>query len=567
MGRADITPGKIVGTYDVQGSLGATAWSVTFVAGGGSDGGGEKLFALKVLDKEDDAAWATLEETKTKLAGVANHLVLPIVDLGVDDEAGVRFVATPLSEHPSLADLVGIYALAPAEAIVLVKNLAIALASAHTAGLPHLALKPSNLFVGPPPTYAVRVVDFGADALRRTKKERGALAWLAPEQIDSDAPADARADVFAVALLAFFAMTGKPYWSAPEADEEKLLADIKGPRVKPSVRARAVGVSLPAKLDDVILKALGPPETRFDSPRAFAEALESALSEPARREEDQRSSERHVKATLKLEKFRMPTLENTAPSGMQEAAPAAQRTQKLPAARFPNHERPPLPPPAPPPRRSYPSLPPDDNVTGPQPRVRTPEEPAAGAAGPAAPPNQPSDPAGTTSAPIATPIEPVAMHPRRTIYIPNRLLVVLVVGVTALTLGVTIAAYRKINSTPMPAASASVEPTASEPPGPPTSIVVPPPPSGEVVVPDAAAAAPALGANESELEVICTPECDKVMVDGKMSTQYPAPLRLTPGRHGIGAGRAGYGGQYKLVFLKPAERQTVSFTLGELKKK
>ena len=34
-----------------------------------------------------------------------------------------------------------------------------------------------------------------------------------------------------------------------------------------------------------------------------------------------------------------------------------------------------------------------------------------------------------------------------------------------------------------------------------------------------------------------------------------------------GPGRTGYGGQYKLVFLKPAERQTVSFTLGELKKK
>jgi eukaryotic-like serine/threonine-protein kinase len=544
--RADVTPGTTVGTYDVQGSLGTTAWSETFVAAAGD---AEKLFALKVLDKEDDAAWPSLEEARTKLESVPNHLVLGIADLGVDEEAGVRFVATPLSDHPSLADLVDIYALAPAEAVALVKNLAIAIAAAHHAGLPHLALKPSNVFVGPPPTYAVRVVDFGADALRRAKKVRGALAWLAPEQIDSDAPADARADVFAVALLAFFAMTGKPYWSAPITDDEKLVADIKGPRVKPSLRARALGTSMPSSLDPVLLKALGPPEERHDSPRAFAEALEAALAEPPPREEEQRSSERHVKATLKLEKFRMPTLENTAPSGMQQAAPAVQQTQKLPAARFPLHERPPLPPPAPPPRRSSPSFP-----------DATPSSPSTSTPPPAA-----SDPAGTTSAPIATPIEPVAMRPRRSIYIPNRVLVVLVVGVTVLTLGVTIAAFRKINATPLAAPSASIASGETASPGPPTSIVVPPLPAPEEnSTPDAGET---LAANESELEIVCTPACEKVMIDGKVNPQYPAPLRLAPGRHGVGVARSGYGGQFKLVFLKPAERQSISFTLGEQKKK
>lgn len=540
MSRADVTPGSTVGTYDVQGSLGTTAWSQTFVA---TTSGSDKLFALKVLDKDDDAAWSSLEETKKKLESVPNHLVLGIAELGVDEEIGVRFVAAPLSEHPSLADLVDIYALAPAEAVVLVKNLAIAIAAVHGAGLAHLALKPSNVFVGPPPTYAVRVVDFGADALRRAKKSRGALMWLAPEQLDSDEPAGARADVFTVALLAFFAMTGKTYWSAPATDEEKLVADINGPRVKPSLRARAVGTTLPTRLDDVMLKALGPAEQRYDSPRAFAEALEQMLAEPPPKVDDeQRSSERHVKATLKLEKFRMPTLENTAPSGMQEAAPVAERTQKLPAARFPLHDRPPLPPPAPPPRRSSPSF--HDSVPS------TPPPPAA------------SDSARTTSSPIATPIEPVAMRPRRSVYIPNRALVILGVAVTVLTLGVTIAAFRKINATSVPVPSASVASAAADTPGPPTSVVVPPPP-----IEEEAPEAGALAANESELEVVCTPDCDKVLVDGKMNTQYPAPLRLTPGRHGIGVGRTGYGGQYKLVFLKPAERQTVSFTLNELKKK
>jgi hypothetical protein len=142
-------------------------------------------------------------------------------------------------------------------------------------------------------------------------------------------------------------------------------------------------------------------------------------------------------------------------------------------------------------------------------------------------------------------------------------LVALVVAVTALTLGVTIAAFRKINAAPLPSPSAGVASSAPEaPPGPPTSVIVPPPPPEEE-----AAEAGALAATESELEIVCTPACDRVMIDGKLNTQYPAPLRLTPGRHGVGVTRTGYGGQFRLVVLKPAERQSVSFTLGELKKK
>lgn len=131
----------------------------------------------------------------------------------------------------------------------------------------------------------------------------------------------------------------------------------------------------------------------------------------------------------------------------------------------------------------------------------------------------------------------------------------------ALTLGVTVAAVRKIRSEPLPAPSATPATSATDAPT--ASVVVPPPPPP----PDTAAEdMDALGPNESEITVTCTPACEKVLVDGKYASQYPAPLRVTPGRHGIGVGKTGYGGQYKLVFLKAGERQTVTFTLGATKK-
>jgi len=292
--RSEVVPGSSVGAYTVQSKLGETPWAETFAAFRG-----ESLVALKIVDEGALAGWADVEQAKVRLAGVHPDLALPIL------EASSSYIVTPLSDHPSLADLVDIGALLPAEAIPLVKNLAIALDEAHAVALLHLALKPSNVFVGPPPSYAVRLADFGSDALRRAKNERGALMWLAPEQIDTGDAADAKADIFSLALLAFFALTAKPYWEAAADDADALLAEIRGDRKKPSERARALGVDLPAALDAPLLAALGPPEGRPSSARELAAALEATLAEkPVSPERAARQ-----KKTQKLERYQPPPLQ------------------------------------------------------------------------------------------------------------------------------------------------------------------------------------------------------------------------------------------------------------------
>jgi hypothetical protein len=52
------------------------------------------------------------------------------------------------------------------------------------------------------------------------------------------------------------------------------------------------------------------------------------------------------------------------------------------------------------------------------------------------------------------------------------------------------------------------------------------------------------------------------MVDGKVSSEYPSLIHLPVGRHGIGVGKTGYGGQFKYVTLKGGDRETVTFSLG-----
>jgi eukaryotic-like serine/threonine-protein kinase len=184
----ELLAGRSVGTYSIRGLLGGTPWAQTHLATAPG-----KQVALKILDPlvaQQPGVLDDLRRVREALAGVPEHLILGTEDEGEDEETGARFLVSPFSEHPSLADLVEIFPVSPEEAVELLRNLATALEGVHGAGLAHLSVKPTNIFVGPPPTHTVRLGDFGADTLRRAglrvHESHAALLWLAPEQLDGD---------------------------------------------------------------------------------------------------------------------------------------------------------------------------------------------------------------------------------------------------------------------------------------------------------------------------------------------------------------------------------------------
>jgi hypothetical protein len=151
----------------------------------------------------------------------------------------------------------------------------------HSHGIVHLALHPNNVFVGPAPAYEVRVHDFGSGAVRRALRSRDEpgkkAAWFAPEQLENDAVCDARADVFAAALLAFFAASGRPYWRScqdGEVDLAELRREMLGPRVPVSERARELSLTMKPGYDAVFARALAvSPKDRFGTVGELAGAL------------------------------------------------------------------------------------------------------------------------------------------------------------------------------------------------------------------------------------------------------------------------------------------------------
>lgn len=152
-------------------------------------------------------------EREARLAARLNHPhVVAVFDLVVEDDQ--QWLVMEYVEGVTLSGLVARDgALTPDEASPLVAQAADALAAAHTAGIVHRDVKPSNILVTP--HGQVKLSDFGiaraeADAsLTQTGLVTGSPAYLAPEVASGQSATDA-SDVWSLGATLFHALAGHP---------------------------------------------------------------------------------------------------------------------------------------------------------------------------------------------------------------------------------------------------------------------------------------------------------------------------------------------------------------------
>lgn len=154
--------------------------------------------------------------------------IVPIIGMGSTDE--LIWYVMPFVDGESLEGRLKRGALAVREGIRVIYELADALAHAHEIGVVHRDLKPANVLFQS--GHAV-LADFGVaharlEGLRQSKGSEvrrslgmstgrltdkgfavGTPGYMAPEQFSNDEPADARADVYALAMVGYEILTGK----------------------------------------------------------------------------------------------------------------------------------------------------------------------------------------------------------------------------------------------------------------------------------------------------------------------------------------------------------------------
>jgi serine/threonine protein kinase len=592
---AELPPGQILGgKYTLQALLRRAPWGSTHRALTSPN----REVVIKVLDAslaEHPDVLEAIRIAETAGAAVPAHLALRVIEQGVDAAAGVPYIVTPAAATPSLEQLVELCALSPREAVAFVLNLGKAFDALHFAGYEHLAFKPSNVFVGPTPECAVQVADFGANAVRARMDREAQLAfsapWLAPEQVDGDQKAGPEADVFAAALVTFFAMTGRSLWPSCRGavvDVSAWRAEIARTAPRASVAAAEIGATIDPAFDEAFANALASPAARTKSVGAFAAALADALASVHPAPPAEASSVLATAISLPPDAIEPESLEAPAPAHTPTLAPPA--GESLPPV----------------PERVVPSSDVAIAVQAPVPSTlarphtvpywnEAATEPAAHPASlaPAPVPARSVAPMGSSvpvparmAAPaVAAPapsIPPVPMlsprgSGRRWAAVGLGVAIGIVVGVVAFgrsrglspggtTTGGATEPASSVPSAALPAPPPPADASAAElPAAAGTAAVAPAPASAEPASPtpvDSAPAAPeVIRPDDAELTIVCEPACDLVAIDSRAVTDYPRPVHLRPGVHGVGASRAHYGGQWKQVTVRAHEKATVTFAL------
>ena len=139
-------------------------------------------------------------------------------------------------------------------------------------GIVHRDVSPENVVV----TYegAVKLLDFGIAKSAGQQETahgvfKGKVSFIAPEQVRCEA-VDARADLFAVGVVLWEAVTGKRLMAASTP-----AATLYNVMTRPIPRASDVSPDVPGALADVIERALRRDrEARYGSAREMCDALE-----------------------------------------------------------------------------------------------------------------------------------------------------------------------------------------------------------------------------------------------------------------------------------------------------
>src|SRR6478609_5688060 len=149
--------GQQIGPYQVLAALGAGGMGEVYRARDTKLGRDVAIKVLPVLGAADPLQLTRLHREAQLLAAI-NHPNIAAI-YGFEDSGDTHGLVMELVEGPTLADRIAAGPLPVAEALLLARQIADALAAAHEQGIVHRDLKPANIKVRPDGT--VKVLDFG----------------------------------------------------------------------------------------------------------------------------------------------------------------------------------------------------------------------------------------------------------------------------------------------------------------------------------------------------------------------------------------------------------------------
>jgi beta-lactam-binding protein with PASTA domain/serine/threonine protein kinase len=268
----------------------------------------DRVVAIKVPRREfaADQRFADQFRREARAAARLGHPnVVTVYDSG--DDRDLPYIVMEHVTGRTLRDVLDEKGrLSPTATAELLAGVAAALDHAHSSGVVHLDVKPENVLLT---ADTVKVADFGLVRAARARPEyelAGTAQYIAPEVLRGGV-VDGRADIYALGVVAYECLTGRPPFDGPDRDE--VARRHLDERIPPPSRVVA---DLPAALDYAVLVATDP-----DVERRYRRASDFTAAIGARR---QRWTEEAVRVTTVV------------PPAGEAATVAAQMASVSPAA-------------------------------------------------------------------------------------------------------------------------------------------------------------------------------------------------------------------------------------------
>jgi hypothetical protein len=262
--------------YRIERELGAGGMATVYLA---ADLKHDRRVAIKVLKPELAAVLGAerfVVEIKTT-AALSHPHILPLFDSG--EAGGFLYYVMPYIEGETIRDRLNRETqFSVDEAVRITREIADALDYAHRQGVIHRDIKPENILLH---DGRAMVMDFGialavsaaaGGRMTETGLSLGTPHYMSPEQATADKAITGRSDIYSLASVCYEMLSAEPPHTGGTA--QAIIMKIIAERARPVSELRK---SVPPHITSALEQALEKvPADRFESARAFAEALASA---------------------------------------------------------------------------------------------------------------------------------------------------------------------------------------------------------------------------------------------------------------------------------------------------